>query len=154
MLRFAMLVNFLLPVGIVPWKDVCRQGSLRTLFVNSNICMLVILHLSPWDPFYPFFCAWIFALRSWPMQIHLHAPAPCELVSSWVWPRKDINTKLEDVKRERLGCFFTGSWLAVAVSQDSHWACRNTNSSPKSFWLCCFWVLHHHICSHNCAHIF
>lgn len=82
MLRFTKLVKFLLPAGIVHQKDVCRQGSQIILFVNNNSCMLIILHLSPRDSFSILLC-WLCALRSWPTQIHHHAPAACGLVSSW-----------------------------------------------------------------------
>lgn len=47
MLRFTMPVKFLLPVGIVPQKDISRKDSLRILFMNNNSYVLVILHSSP-----------------------------------------------------------------------------------------------------------
>lgn len=56
MVRFTKPVKFLPPVGIVLRKDVCREGSQTIFLMNNNSFVLIILHLSPEDPFSSLLC--------------------------------------------------------------------------------------------------
>lgn len=134
--------------------------------------MLIILHLSPQDLFSSLQC-----LTRGPQKLTYAGSPSCSstLPASFQVGLSNGRQPCETrrCEKRKTGGFLPCSLLAklwplwqYLCPHDSHWApppskvpvsllgSRNTNSSAKSFLLCCFCMFHHLICSHNKAHIF